>query len=368
VLLYPAKIAGVRGRENSISTLRVSQATISPIVNMATNLKYAKYFASDSDWERFSKTQDGLQLKTEPSLVVPFDLDHDRKAQVVDETEWANKHPLEDVGYRTRLEKVVVRDGEEVPIKVYHPIGRETESMPLLFVTHGGGWVQGSFITEEAWLLWALFPLKEFVIVSVEYRLAPEHQYPTYVNDSWDVLENVVGRSNDLGFDVGHIFLAGSSAGGSLAAVLSQQAREHDLKISGVILNVPVTCHPDYFPKDKYESTSYEQCFGTLLGSGEMRQVWKMVMKPDDGAYWQASPLLGELSKLPPHLVFVAGQDPLRDEGLAYAVKLEESGVQVTTQVYQGVPHTFAEFWELEQTKKFQADLVDGVKKMLITN
>lgn len=332
---------------------------------MASNFRYTKYFASDPDWERFSKTRDGLQLKTEPYLVTPFDLDHDRKAQVVDEGEWARKHPLHDIGYTTRLENVAVRDGHELSIKLYHPAGRETKKLPLLFVTHGGGWVQGSFVTEEAWLLWPLFRLKQFVFVSVEYRLAPEHKYPTYVNDCMDALNHVLGRADRLGIDLERVFLAGSSAGGSLAAVLAQQARTMSLKIAGVILNVPVTCHPDYFPKDKYEYTSYDQCFGTLLGSGEMRQVWKMVMEPEEGADWQASPLLGDLSDLPPHLVFVAGQDPLRDEALAYVEKLKETRIPVTSHIYQGVPHTFAEFWELDMTKRFQRDLSDGVKSLL---
>lgn len=332
---------------------------------MASDLKYAHYFKSEPDWENFSKARDGFELKTEPALVPPLDLDHDRKAQAVDEADWASKHPLEDVGYNTRIEKVTTRDGFEVPIKIYRPVGKENDQLPLLFVTHGGGWVQGSFITEEAWLLWALFPLKMFVIVSVEYRLAPEHKYPTYVNDCWDALYDVVGRSQHFSFDVKRIFLAGSSAGGSLAAVLAQKAMETDLKISGVILNVPVTCHPDYFPKNEYEYSSYDQCFGTLLGSGEMRQVWKMVMKPEQGSEWQASPLLGQLAKLPPHLIFIAGQDPLRDEAFAYSEKLKAHGAFVTTHIYQGVPHTFAEFWELEMTRKFQKDLVEGVTALL---
>jgi acetyl esterase len=340
-------------------------ATRLPASNMSSELKYAKYFKSDPDWERFSKTRAGLSLKTESYVVEPFDLEHDRKAQIVDEADWATKHPLNDVGYDTKTETIVVRDGFEVLIKVYRLIGKENEKLPLLFVTHGGGWVQGSFITEEAWLLWPLFHLKKFTIVSVEYRLAPEHKYPNYVNDSWDVLKDIVGRSEHFGFDNTQIFVAGSSAGASLAAVLSQKARETELKISGVILNVPVTCHPDFFPKDEYEYSSYDQCFGALLGSGEMREVWRMVMKPEDGADWEASPLLGDLAKLPPHLVFIAGQDPLRDEGFAYCEKLKANSAQVTMHVYQGVPHTFAEFWELELTQVFQRDLVEGVMGML---
>lgn len=335
---------------------------------MARELKYAQYFKSDYDWERFSKTRQDLQLKTESFLETPFDLSHDRKTQEVDEREWASKHQLSDVGYSTHIEKVAVRDGFEVPIKVYQPQGTEEAQLPLLFVTHGGGWVQGSFISEEAWLLWALFPLKRFVIISVEYRLAPEHKYPTYVDDCWDVLIDVRRRSKQFAFDADRVFLAGSSAGGSLAAVLTQKASKANHKISGVIMNVPVTCHPEYFPKDEYEYTSYDQCFGTLLASGEMKQVWNIVMGPEDGVDWQASPLLGDFVNLPPHLIFIAGQDPLRDEAFAYVEKLKANGISVTSHIYQGVPHTFAEFWQLEKTKEFQRDLVNEVTKMLASN
>ena len=86
------------------------------------------------------------------------------------------------------------------------------------------------------------------------------------------------------------------------------------------------------------------QCFGTLLGGGVMRQIWELVVPKDEGRSPQISPLLNDLSDLPPHAIFVAGQDPLRDEGAAYAGKLEASGVKTSLPIYQGVPHTFGEF------------------------
>ena len=148
---------------------------------------------------------------------------------------------------------------------------------------------------------------------------------------------------------------------------MSQMTSDKEVHVAGVILNVPVTCHPKFFPRERYEYTSYEQCEGTLLSSEEMRQMWEVVC-PDEsrGKEPMASPLLGSLKGLPKHLVFVAGQDPLRDEALAYVSKLEEEGVNVKWHIYPGVPHTFADIWELETTKKFQKDLVDGMKDMLI--
>ena len=111
------------------------------------------------------------------------------------------------------------------------------------------------------------------------------------------------------------LFLARSSAGGCLAAVLSQRARDTKMKVEGVIMNVPITCHYNHFPKGEYECTSYEQGFGALLNSGEMKQIWDLAC-PDAsrGREIIASPLLGDVKGLPKHLVFVTGQDPLRDE------------------------------------------------------
>lgn len=330
------------------------------------SLKNAKYFESDPDWDAFS-AKNGYSLKLEPYEVAQFDIPGDRYAQSISEGEWETSHPLRDVGYTSRFEKVAVRDAEEVSIKICRSTRvSKDQKLPLLFVTHGGGWVQGTHITEEAWLLWPLMQRFDFVSVSVDYRLAPEHKYPAFINDSWDVLNDVLGRADELGFDKAKVLLAGSSAGGCLAASLSQQARSAGLAIRGVVMNVPITCDPRHFPTSEYEYTSYEQCFGTLLGGGEMRQVWDVVVpNNEDGKSALVSPLLGDLAGLPPHAIFVAGQDPLRDEGIAYADKLESSGVKTTRHVYQGVPHTFAEFWDLQMTQKFWGDLRAAVRNLL---
>jgi len=341
--------------------------------------KYAKYFNSDPDWEKFAAAN-GYTLTPDPYPVPPLDVLGDREAQAINEGEWETSHPLREVGYEARTETVTVRDGEQVEIKICrphrvdNPDGRAKEGplrpLPLLFVTHGGGWVQGTHVTEEAWLLWPLFEHFDFVIVSVDYRLAPEHKYPTFLNDCWDVFEQLVlspEMRQRLGFDDQKIILAGSSAGGGIAASLSQQAHAAGIPIYGVILNVPITCDPRHFPRDgRYEYTSYDQCFGTLLGSGEIKQIWATVVPDDnDGKDPRISPLLGDVAGLPPHLIFVAGQDPLRDEGIAYSEKLRNNGVPVRVHIYPGVPHTFAEFWDLQMTQRFWNDLRTGVQAML---
>jgi acetyl esterase len=146
---------------------------------------------------------------------------------------------------------------------------------------------------------------------------------------------------------------------------LAQRARDKGQRIAGVVLNVPVLCHPGVFPVERYEQGSYEQCFGTVLTGEMMRQVWGIYLgEAEEQAKIRASPLLGDARGLPPHVLVVAGQDPLRDEGLAYAEILKEAGVRVELAIYKGLPHIFGEIWDLESTKRFQKELVESVEKL----
>jgi acetyl esterase len=303
--------------------------------------KYSRYFASSPDWERYSNdpSRPELALKPEPSKPDPIDIAADRAAQTVEEGKWAAEHPPESNGYITREERVTTRDGVQIGVKIYCPKKHATtaEKLPLLFVTHGGGWVQGTYVTEEVWLLYPILTGLEVVIVNVDYRLAPEYTYPTYVEDCWDALQWTVGRLEELGADPANVILAGSSSGACLAAVMAQKARDVEMRVKGVLLNVPVMCHPRWFPREEYEYTSYMQCAGTMLNGQEMHQIWDMgCPDAERGKEVQASPLLGSVERLPPHLVFVAGQDPLRDDGMAYVEKLEKAGVKVKWHIYQG--------------------------------
>jgi acetyl esterase/lipase len=150
------------------------------------------------------------------------------------------------------------------------------------------------------------------------------------------------------------------------AAVLAQMAR--DEKVTGVIgqvLNIPVTCHPKLFPSSAYEYFSYSQNKdASVVDAPKMDWFWDQYMpEPKPDSY--ASPLLAkDLSGLPPVLLQVAGMDPLRDEGLAYAEKLEVSGVKVQVKRFQGVPHGFYMFLQLKATREYFNNVVTFVKSL----
>ena len=331
------------------------------------SLKYTKYFESDPGWAKFASEHDGYALRTETETLPPWDYAKDRQEESTSEAEWIKAHPLQDVGYQSHTQHVQVRDGAQIEIKICRSTRVDTEQLlPLLFVTHGGGWTQGTHVSDEAWLSWPLLQGFDLVTISVAYRLAPEHLYPTFINDCWDVFQNVIPRSKELGFDSNKVVFGGSSAGGCIATSLAQQAVKADIPVLGVLSNAPITCDPRHFPKDEYEYTSYDQCKGTLLAGWEMWQVWEMVVPgKDDGKDYRVSPLLGEVKGLPPHVIFVAGQDPLRDEAIAYADKLKKNGVQTTLHIYQGVPHNFGMYWDLDMTRTWWGDIRAGMRSIL---
>lgn len=353
---------------------------------MASN---AELFEGVADWMAMAKKNGYLKTSGPDGIpVLDMDLAANRAHQTVSEAEWVKNHPLTSVGYTSELSTVKVRDGAGISVKLSAPTRLLTsskdgakEKLPVLFVTHGGGWIQGTHITEEAWLLWPLYEHFDLCIVSVEYRLAPEAKPSIWMDDSWDVLEQLISSpeaflsnfgtfskpDSALGLDIGRLMLAGSSAGAGIAEYLSQTCRDKNVPVYGAILNVPVTCDYRHLPANCLQpQNSYEQCTHGFLSSGQMRWVWDTVVSSSTaGSDPKISPLLGNLKDLPRHLVFIAGQDPLRDEGIAYAKKLETEGVEVKSFVYPGVPHSFAEFWELKATQKFWVDIRSALKEWL---
>ncbi|KAB8446222.1 hypothetical protein FH972_025204 [Carpinus fangiana] len=312
---------------------------------------------------------------TSTSKSVHPDLDHtaSRRAQFVEENQWASgphNAPL-DYGFETESLQIPARDGTCIDARFYNPIETTKDTrLPLLFIVHGGGWVQGTYITEERWILKPLAltlstassksparPRPRFRAISIHYRLAPEHPYPTPLNDSWNALSWIAAPAQTarFGIDPQRILVAGSSAGGNIAAALSQLAHDSSppIPLCGVFLNVPALCHPDHFPKYRYRWESFDTY------ASPMRVVWQLYLAGDasQGCQPTASPFLGVLEDLPPHFVAIAGSCPLRDEGMAYVRRLREAGVKVEERVYEDSGHTFAEDYAHPKTSQFWADM-----------
>ncbi len=225
--------------------------------------------------------------------------------------------------------------GGEIPVRIYRPT--EASDHSLLVWYHGGGWVIGDLDGADVTCR-ELAARSGSVVVSVDYRLAPEHRYPAAHEDCYAATVWAAGNAEDLGADAGKLAVGGDSAGGNLAAVVSLRARdESGPAIRFQLLVYPVTDH-------NYETVSYnDNAEGYLLTRDGMEWFWNHYLGPDgDGSHPHASPLRAEdLSGLPPAHVITAEYDPLRDEGEAYAERLRGAGVAVTQTRYAGQIHAF---------------------------
>lgn len=244
-----------------------------------------------------------------------------------------------------------------IPVRIYTPEGEAP--FPALIYFHGGGWVIGELDVVDVPCR-ALANQAGCVVVSVDYRMAPEHPFPAAVEDSYAATKWVAEHGAEIGVDPSRIAVGGDSAGGNLAAVVSQMAREQDgPKLVYQVMIYPVT--------DATISTpSYEEnADGYLLTKAGMVWFYSHYMREDtDRKDTRLSPFWAEnLQGLPPALVITAEFDPLRDEGEAYAAKLKAAGVAVKQTRYDGMIHGF--FWlggVLGQCQQAVAEISSALK------
>src|SRR5581483_7271989 len=226
--------------------------------------------------------------------------------------------------------------GGLIPVRVYTPVDTE-DALPGVVYLHGGGWAIMGIETHD-WICRRLAKEAGAVVVSVEYRLAPEHPFPAPLDDCYDATKWVVEHAAELGIDAARVAVAGDSAGGNLSAAVALRARA----AGGPPLVAQVLVYP--VTDASFDTPSYaENGKGYLLEADSMRWFWDQYLGPDgdpDDAY--ASVLrAADLSGLPPALVITAEYDPLRDEGEAYARRLDGFDVPTTLVRYDGVVHGF---------------------------
>ena len=231
--------------------------------------------------------------------------------------------------------KIPYQDGM-MSARVYTPKG--TGPFPAIVFYHGGGWVVGTLDGYDN-LCKALCNKTSAVVISVDYRLAPEHVFPAAVEDSYAALVYVSKNALLYNIDPSRIAVAGDSAGGNISAVVSQMARDRKgPHIAYQVLVYPATdlAHVDSYTYDKYQN-------GFFLTRGDMRSYISLyIPNPRDRNNPYASPLLAKnFAGLPPALIITAEFDVLRADGEAYAKKLSEAGVSVKLSPYSGVFHGF---------------------------
>ena|SRR5215471_232794 len=238
----------------------------------------------------------------------------------------AEAHSAELFGAKEAVDSVVRIEVDGVPVRVYRPSG--APDLPVAVYLHGGGWVLG-LVDGHDGVCRALANRSGCRVVSVDYRLAPEHRFPAAIDDAWAVTRWACQEAD-------HVAVIGDSAGGNLAAVVALRARDAGLRLACQCLIYPVTDH-------RFDRRSYvDNASGYGLTQAAMRWYWHHYLGAADGGHPDASPLRApSLSGVAPALVVVCEHDPLRDEGVAYAERLRQAGVPVRLTEYGGMIHGF---------------------------
>ncbi|TKJ17998.1 steroid monooxygenase [Blastococcus sp. CCUG 61487] len=230
------------------------------------------------------------------------------------------------------VDGVLPGPGGDLAYRLFRPSSPGPHPVVLYF--HGGGWVIGDHASDEP-LCRDLCARSDVVVVSVDYRHGPEAPYPAAVEDAWAALRWMAEHAIELGGIPDDQVVAGWSAGGNLATVVAQRARdEGGPALRGQLLLTPVT-------DAEMATESYrENAEGYVLTADLMRYFWDHYCDPAQRSDPTASPLRGRLEGLPPAVVVTAEFDPLRDEGVAYAEALRAAGVPVEHVAARGHTHT----------------------------
>jgi acetyl esterase len=253
---------------------------------------------------------------------------------------------------------VPARDGHALPARLYAP---SQARLPVLLFFHGGGFTVGSIATHDT-LCRVLSEKSGCAVVSVDYRLAPEHKFPTASNDAWDACLFVAKSAAELGLDGSRLALGGDSAGGTLAAVCAILARDAGLPVGLQMLFYPgTTAHQDTASHQRFAE-------GPLLGEPLITWFFAQYLNdPAEREDWRFAPLNAEdVEGVAPAWIGLAECDPVVDEGIAYADKLRAAGVPVDLEIYRGVIHEFVKMGRaIPEALQAQADAARALKEAL---
>jgi acetyl esterase/lipase len=266
-----------------------------------------------------------------PPLNLPEGLEAARQAPAIP------IEKLESVNISTRT--IPGGDSQEMKIKIYEPVSRNAGKLPALLFIHGGGYVLGDvdgsdgdcqLFAEEA----------QCIVVSVEYRLAPEHPYPAPLEDCYAALVWMTNAAEELKIDVSRVAVAGQSAGGGLTAALSLLARDR----KGPAISFQMPLYPMIDDRNVTPSSYEITDERAIWNRGNNLAGWRMYL--GEHANGEISPYAAparakNLSNLPPTFTCVGQLDPFRDETIEYVAKLAQAGVAVEFHLYPGAYHGF---------------------------
>ncbi|KAI1810413.1 alpha/beta-hydrolase [Poronia punctata] len=275
---------------------------------------------------------------------------------------------------KTHDYSVSVRDGHSITVRAYRPASLASQTLPLYIFYHGGGFMLGNLDTEVFQCSWLSHALSA-VVLHVAYRCTPQHTGLTAWHDALDSFDWAMANLELFGADPSRVLVGGISAGGSLTAAVVQaevrraRATGSPLRVKGQILHVPALFQTPVYPWDWFadrSKASRVQCahadglntarmdlFGTLLGTDvdPAHPTWNPGLTAEE-----------ELVGTPPTFIMISGWDPLRDEGLGYALKLKRAGVRTKVHIFPGLPHTFFAFPQLPSQRRWSELTIESMR------
>ncbi|KAF5618644.1 lipase esterase [Fusarium sp. NRRL 52700] len=318
----------------------------------------------DPEWEAFEK-----QFPVPPLLGSPQQLRLLLKFP---------KNNTPPVGFSVRDVEIPGYEGATNQLRLYTP-NDSSKPLPVVIYVHGGGWTIGDLDSEDK-VCRTMCYSAGVIVASVDYRNTRE---PLPDQPGGCLARSALGKSSvlltikqtvneqqvfnnieSLGGASDKVIMGGLSAGGNIAAVLAQRARDvGNITFRGQILRIPIVVHTDAIPSELDFSSYVENANAPILPSAAVTQCLGYYGAPPEDI--RISPLLAkDHSDLPPAYIQVAGADPLRDDGFAYAEKLQKAGVPVRLSVYAGFPHAFMNL-PLRSAIKSDEDLIKAIKWML---
>ncbi|KAL2864250.1 alpha/beta hydrolase [Aspergillus lucknowensis] len=264
--------------------------------------------------------------------------------------------------------RVPVRDGTSIPVRLHSPRKPPTGGSPIFVMLHSGGYCIGGLnnrlqdcrMLVEKW---------GFVVVNIDYRLAPEHPFPTAVYDAYDVVRWTAANYEEIGANPAAGFIVGgNSTGATLGAIIALLARDEELNppLTGQLLSIPSVVDPSVVPKEyEEELLSREQNADAPYYLNKLNSVFQG--RPSFSfCFVQGHQRLTESSCIQSGPCIICGLDPARDDGFIYDQALRNAGVKTRVDVYPGLPHAFWAFLpQLEATRQYEEDLAAGIEWLL---